>query len=302
MKWISKLTSGLSKTSGAISSKITQVFTHKKLDEDTITELEDSLILSDLGVSFTTKFINKLRKTKFNKEIDVAEVKQELAREVSEILQPLERQIDVNSSPYVIMLCGVNGNGKTTTAGKLAAQFIADGKKVLLVAADTFRAAAIEQLEVWSKKVGCGFIAGEANSDPASVAYQSIERAKSEGYDVVIIDTAGRLQNKTNLMEQLGKIVRVQKKVLPEAPHHSVLVLDATTGQNALSQVETFKATVDIDSIVITKLDGSAKGGILVSIADKYKMPISYVGVGEKVEDLQVFNAEQFSKALFDVE
>lgn len=298
MSWFQKLKQGLSKTASSISSGLTKVFTHKKLDQAALDELEETLIMSDIGVNVSAQIIAELSKDKFNKDVEDAEVRDFLSSKIASILQPYAKHLELINSPQVILMCGVNGNGKTTTIGKLGLKYKQEGKKVLFAACDTFRAAAIEQLNVWAERIGCPIIKGETASDPASVAYKACETAKNEGYDVVLIDTAGRLQNKNNLMEELAKIIRVIKKVIPEAPHDTVLVLDATTGQNALSQVETFKELVKISGLIVTKLDGTAKGGIIIAIAKKFALPIHYIGVGETADDLNAFDANEFASAL----
>ena len=298
MKWFERLKSGLNKTSSKLSEGVTKIFTHKKLDIHALDQLEELLITSDIGTTIASEIIEKISRDKFNKEITDEEIKQVLATIVTQELQTVAKPLQFKKAPHVILICGVNGNGKTTTAGKLALKFKNSGKKVLLAACDTFRAAAIEQLEIWAQRASCELIKGEQNSDPASVAYRAFEKAKQESLDVVIIDTAGRLHNKQNLMEELAKIIRVLKKIDEAAPHDTILVLDATTGQNALSQVETFKNLVNITGLIITKLDGTAKGGVLVAIAKKYKLPIHAIGVGESIDDLNEFTPEEFAKAL----
>jgi fused signal recognition particle receptor len=298
MSWFKRLKSGLSKTSLKLSDGITKIFLHKKLDQKVLDDLEDLLIASDMGVSVANSIVEKISKEKFDKEITDEKIKQSLIEIIVEDLKPIAQPLLFKTAPQVILMCGVNGNGKTTTAGKIALKFKKSGKKVMLVACDTFRAAAIEQLEVWADRAECTFVKSEQNSDPASVAYKALERAKQEDIDVVVIDTAGRLHNKKNLMEELAKIIRVLKKSEPDAPHDTLLVLDATTGQNALTQVETFKEAANISGLILTKLDGTAKGGVLLAIAKKYKLPIHAVGVGESIDDLNEFTPEEFAKAL----
>ena len=301
MSWLKRLKSGLSKSSEKMTEGISGIFTKRKLDDEMLEELEELLITSDLGAATAAKIVAGFSKNKFDKEIAPDEVKKELAGEIAKILQPVTKklELDASKSPEVIMLVGVNGNGKTTTLGKLAQQFKEQGKTVMIAACDTFRAAAVEQLSVWGQRAGCEVITGAQNSDPASVAFSAYEKAKSSSVDVLLIDTAGRLQNKKGLMEELAKISRVIKKIDENAPHETVLVLDATTGQNAHSQVQAFKEMVDISGIIITKLDGTAKGGVVVSLAEKFGLPIYAVGVGESIEDLQSFDAEDFSKSFF---
>ena len=302
MSWIKRLTSGLKKTSSKLSEGVTKVFTHKKLDNETLEHLEDLLISSDMGVGFATSFVSNLSKQKFGKEVSDHEVREFLSQEIEKTFLGLEKPLTITEQPHVILMCGVNGNGKTTTAGKLASKLIAQNKSVMLVACDTFRAAAVEQLEVWAKRTNSVFVSGAHQADPASVAFKAVAQAKEQSIDVVIIDTAGRLHNKKNLMDELDKIIKVIKKVDVSAPHEVCLVIDATTGQNALSQVESFKEIASISSLVITKLDGTAKGGILVAIADKFKLPVLAVGVGESVDDLGDFDAKNFTKSLLNIE
>jgi fused signal recognition particle receptor len=299
--WLSRLTGGLSKTTAKISSSLVSLFTNRKIDDQLCEELEDVLIAADFGVKTSAEFVASLRKEKFNKEATPEEISQKLIELITIKLTPFARSFAITSKPHIILVCGVNGNGKTTTIGKLAKKFQDEGKKVLFAAADTFRAAAVEQLQVWADRVGTDCVTGAVNADPASVAFQAVEKAKSEGYDVVLIDTAGRLHNKTNLMEELQKIKRVINKQDEAAPHEIVLVLDATTGQNALSQVETFNQIIGLTGLIVTKLDGTAKGGVVVALADKFNLPIYAIGVGEQVEDLGDFSAEEFARALFRV-
>ena len=298
MSWFSRLKSGLTKTTTTITEGITKVFTHKTLDQDALDELEESLIRADVGVAASSEIIAALSKDKFNKQASEEEIKEFLSDKIQSILVATAKPLEKNQDLQVILVCGVNGNGKTTTIGKLASKYQAQGKKVLMAACDTFRAAAMDQLKVWSERVGCEIVVGAENSDPASVAFKAMEKAREEGVDILLIDTAGRLHNKANLMEELAKIIRVIKKIDETAPHDTVLVLDATTGQNALMQVETFKEIVNISGLILTKLDGTAKGGIIVAIAKKFNMPIHYIGVGETIEDLDAFNPRDFARAL----
>ena len=298
MSWFSRLKSGLTKTTTTITEGITKVFTHKTLDQDALDELEESLIRADVGVSASSEIIAALSKDKFNKQASEEEIKEFLSDKIQSILAATAKPLEKNQGLQVILVCGVNGNGKTTTIGKLASKYKAQGKKVLMAACDTFRAAAMDQLKVWAERVGCEIVVGAENSDPASVAFKAMEKAGAEGVDILLIDTAGRLHNKANLMEELAKIIRVIKKIDETAPHDTVLVLDATTGQNALMQVETFKEIVNISGLILTKLDGTAKGGIIVAIAKKFNMPIHYIGVGETIEDLDAFNPRDFARAL----
>jgi fused signal recognition particle receptor len=298
MSWFSRLKSGLTKTTTTITEGITKVFTHKTLDQDALDELEESLIRADVGVAASSEIIAALSKDKFNKQASEEEIKEFLSDKIQSILVATAKPLEKNQDLQVILVCGVNGNGKTTTIGKLASKYQAQGKKVLMAACDTFRAAAMDQLKVWSERVGCEIVVGAENSDPASVAFKAMEKARAEGVDILLIDTAGRLHNKANLMEELAKIIRVIKKIDETAPHDTVLVLDATTGQNALIQVETFKEIVNISGLILTKLDGTAKGGIIVAIAKKFNMPIHYIGVGETIEDLDAFSPRDFARAL----
>ena len=298
MSWLQKLKQGLSKTSDKISDSLATVFVKKKLDQETLDELEELLISSDLGVHTSHHIITQLAKHKFDKEVTIDEIKADLAQIIIEILQPATKTINIVNKPHVILVCGVNGNGKTTTIGKLAAKFAKEKHKITMAACDTFRAAAIDQLKIWADRAKAEFICGPENSDPASIAFKAIESAKENGNDIVLIDTAGRLHNKTNLMEELSKIVRIIKKQDPEAPHETILVIDATTGQNAIAQLETFHKFINITGLIITKLDGTAKAGIVVSLVQKFKIPVYAIGVGEHLDDLNDFNPEDFTKGL----
>lgn len=298
--WFSRLTAGLSKTSSKISDGITGLFTRQKLDADTIDDFEDLLLQADLGVETATKITERIAKGRFEKGIAPEEVQRILAEEVKAVLEPVARRLvtDPDNKPHVILMVGVNGTGKTTTIGKLAAQFVRENKKVMVAAGDTFRAAAIDQLKIWGERTGATVIARDVGSDAAGVAFDALKEAKAERYDVLLIDTAGRLQNKQALMEELEKVVRVLGKFDPSAPHECVLVLDATTGQNAMQQVEVFRDRAGVTGLVMTKLDGTARGGILVSISARHKLPVYAIGVGEGVEDLQPFDAGQFASAI----
>ncbi len=298
--WLGRLTGGLSKSSSKLSDNITSVFTKRKLDQDALDELEDILIMSDMGPKTAAKIVSDFSKEKFDKEIDEAEIKNALAQSVTKILEPVAMPLDITAQkPFVMLVCGVNGAGKTTTIGKLAHDYhVKQGKKVMIAAADTFRAAAVDQLDVWAQRADVPLIKKDIGADSAAVAYEALEQATAEQADLLMIDTAGRLQNKKNLMEELSKMIRVIKKQDETAPHAVVLVLDSTTGQNAHSQVQNFKEVVDVTGLVVTKLDGSAKGGVVVSLAHDYGLPIHAIGVGEKIEDLSAFNAEDFAKGL----
>lgn len=298
----SNLTNQLKSSSSKISAAISQIFTHKKLDENTIDELEEILIASDMGTEFAIKISASLREKKFEKNISETEIKNFLIQEISAILKPCQKTLELkeDNKTQVFIFNGVNGAGKTTTIAKIAQSLKNQNKKVLIAACDTFRAAASQQLEVWAKRVGCEIILPQKEGeDPAAIAYRSLDFAHKNNFDVLLIDTAGRLQNKQNLMEELKKINTVLKKIDPSAPHENILILDATTGQNARSQLEIFNQIVGIDGIIITKLDGSAKGGIVVSLAQNFNKPIYAIGVGEKLEDLQEFDAETFARNLF---
>jgi fused signal recognition particle receptor len=297
--WFARLKSGLNRTSTRITGSITGIFTKRKLDRALLDELEEALIAADLGPATAARLINSLAKDRFDKEIDEQEVREIFATEIAAILQPVAQTLIVRPlQPHVILVIGVNGSGKTTTIGKLAKQFQAQGKKVMLAAGDTFRAAAVEQLKIWGERSNVPVVSRETGSDAAGLAYDALARAKAEGIDVLLIDTAGRLQNKAGLMEELAKIIRVVKKLDPEAPHDCLLVLDATTGQNAHSQVEIFKEMCQVTGLVVTKLDGSAKGGVLVALAERFKLPVVSVGVGEGVDDLRPFEADVFARSL----
>ncbi|MGI9411226.1 MAG: signal recognition particle-docking protein FtsY [Hyphomicrobiaceae bacterium] len=298
--WFKRLTSGLAKTSSRLTEGITSVFTKSKLEASDLDDLEDILIQADLGVDTAMRITERISSGRYDKGISPDQVREILAGEVESVLAPVARELEVgsNGKPHVILMVGVNGTGKTTTIGKLAAQFRDQNKSVLLVAGDTFRAAAIEQLQVWGERTGCRVLARDVGSDAAGLAFDAIELAQAESYDVVLMDTAGRLQNKAELMDELEKIVRVMRKVDPDAPHDVLLVLDATTGQNAISQVEVFRERAGVSGLVMTKLDGTARGGILVAIASKYGLPIHAIGVGEGIEDLASFDAKDFAQAI----
>ncbi len=302
--FLTRLKEGMGKTSSQLSGGITGIFTKRKLDAAALEELEDLLISSDMGVSVAARVVAELRRERFEKECDPDDIRRALAAEMETILQPAEQPLrfEPDARPTVIMVVGVNGNGKTTTIGKLAMRYAQEGKTVMLAAADTFRAAAVEQLCVWAERADVPIVTGAHEADPASVAYQAYERAKAEGIDVLLIDTAGRLQNKRNLMEELAKIIRVLKKQEEAAPHHVLMVLDGTTGQNALSQVATFHESAGVTGIAVTKLDGTAKGGMVVALAEKFGLPVHYIGIGEGIEDLQPFEARAFSLSLVGIE
>ena len=298
--WLSRLTGGLAKSSARLTSGITGAFNKRTLDDDALEELEEALILADLGAAPAAKIVADFAKTRFNKEVTDDEIRQALAQQITAILRPVEvpLEIDTSNAPHVILVVGVNGSGKTTTIGKLSQHFTDGGHRVLLAAGDTFRAAAIEQLKIWADRTGSEIVSKEQGTDAAALAFEAITRAKEVGADIVLMDTAGRLHNKADLMDELSKVVRVIKKVQPDAPHDTLLILDATTGQNALSQVEIFRKTADITGLIVTKLDGTAKGGVMVALADKFGLPVHAIGVGETAADLQPFDAEEFAQAL----
>ena len=300
--WFQRLKHGLGKTSAKLSDGITGLFTKRRLDVDTLDDLEDLLIQSDIGTATAQRIIAAIAKGRFEKGISADEVRSILSAEVERVLAPVAKPLVVNSSlrPHVIMMVGVNGTGKTTTIGKLARQFKREGKSVVLAAGDTFRAAAIDQLKVWGERANCPVIARPVGSDSSGLAYDALKEAQALGADVLLLDTAGRLQNKQVLMEELEKVTRVLKKLDPDAPHDVVLVLDATTGQNALSQVEVFGKRAGVTGLVMTKLDGTARGGILVAIAERFGLPVHAIGVGEGADDLQAFGAREFAKAIAD--
>ncbi len=302
--WLARLKAGLSKSSTKLTSGIGDLFTKRKLDDEALEELEDLLITSDMGVTTAAKIVAGIAKSRFGKDISSEELKAALADEITPILDPVAKPLDVATGrkPHVVLVCGVNGSGKTTTIGKLAKIYSEQGLKVMLAAGDTFRAAAVEQLKVWGERTGVPVVAKETGADAAALAFDAVTQAQKEGVDVLLIDTAGRLQNKAHLMDELKKVVRVIKKVDETAPHDTVLVLDATVGQNAHSQVETFDKIVDVTGLIITKLDGTAKGGVTVSLAEKFNKPVHAIGVGETAEDLRPFEARAFANALVGLE
>ncbi|MGB0572906.1 MAG: signal recognition particle-docking protein FtsY [Alphaproteobacteria bacterium] len=304
--WLSRLRSGMSRTSSRLSGDISAIFTARRIDAETLAELEDVLIMADLGVTTAATLAAEIGGRKFPADIDERAVREALAEDIARLIEPMARPLSdltaARNGPRVILVAGVNGTGKTTTIGKLAARFKEDGRTVMLAAADTFRAAAIDQLKLWGERVGVPVIAQEQGSDPASVAFEAIEGARDAEADILLIDTAGRLHNKSDLMAELEKIIRVIKKVDPDAPHDVLLVLDAITGQNAHAQVETFSELVDVSGLVVTKLDGSARGGVIVGLADKFKLPIYAIGVGEGVDDLRPFEASAFARNLLGLD
>jgi len=291
---------GLLKSSNKLADGVAAIFTKEKLDAASVAELEDALIASDMGAPAAARIAAALTDQRFSKESGAIEAREALAHEVARLLKPREASLDLaeGPKPRIVLVIGVNGSGKTTTIGKLSKRLSDSRAKVVIGAADTFRAAAIEQLEVWAGRAGASFIGAKQGADAAGVAYEAAARAKAENADVALIDTAGRLQNKSELMAELAKIVRSIRKVDEDAPHDVLLVLDATVGQNALSQVESFRSVVEITGLVMTKLDGTAKGGVLVALAQRHAIPIHFIGVGEKAEDLQSFDAQSFARAL----
>ncbi len=295
-----KLGFGLKKTSENLSKGIKEIFTKESLSKDFITDLEEVLYLADVGVKASTEIIDKFSQKKFDKGSDIEKIKNALAEDITEILKPSEQElvIDNKNGPFVILMVGVNGAGKTTSIGKLGKKFIDKGYQVSYIAGDTFRAAATEQLTEWGKKNNVRVYSGPQGCDSASLCFDGLKEAISQKDDIVFIDTAGRLQNKKGLMEELQKVIRVIKKVIPDAPHKTIITIDATTGQNGLDQVKTFKELVDVNGIIITKLDGTSKGGILVAIASETSIPIYYIGIGEKIEDMDTFNAKDFTSGL----
>jgi fused signal recognition particle receptor len=298
--WLSRLTDGLKRSSNSITQGVVSLVTKKKLDGEALEELEDILIQADLGVDTAMAITTRLEDERFGKEVSEEEIKQVLADEVAKVLEPVAEPLRVAPSrkPHVILMVGVNGAGKTTTIGKLASKISALGMKPMLAAGDTFRAAAIEQLKVWGERTGAPVITRPQGSDAAGLAFDALTQAKEQGIDVLLIDTAGRLQNRTELMAELEKVIRVIKKIDPDAPHDVLLTLDATTGQNALNQVDVFGKTAGVTGLVMTKLDGTAKGGILVAIAKKHQIPVHLIGVGEAVDDLEAFDPTSFARAI----
>ena len=303
MGFFQKLGLGLKKTSENLSRGISDIFTKGNLSDDMVTDLEELLYTSDVGIKATSEIIAKFSAKKFDKKSDIKEIKQALAEDIAEIIKPSEQEfvIDTTKKPFVILMVGVNGAGKTTTIGKLAKKLKDKGHKISFIAADTFRAAAVEQLFEWGKRNDVRVFSGAPGCDSAGLCYDGLKEAEKQNDDIVFIDTAGRLQNKKGLMEELQKIVRVIKKVSPNAPHKTLITIDATTGQNGLDQVKTFKELVDINGVIITKLDGTSKGGILIAVARETNIPIYFIGVGEKIDDMDTFNAADFAKGLLDL-
>ncbi len=298
--WLDRLKAGLSKSTSKLTDGISGIFRKRKLDDEALEELEELLISADLGPTTASKLTTNLAATRFDKEVSEEEVRTALAVDIAEILEPVAKPltIDAHHKPHVILVVGVNGSGKTTTIGKLAQHYSKQGQKVMLAAGDTFRAAAVEQLQIWGNRAGCPVITGKSGGDAAGLAYDALQAALEQRVDILLIDTAGRLQNKSDLMAGLEKISRVLKKLDAGAPHDCVLVLDATVGQNAHSQVEVFRDMVAVSGLVVTKLDGSAKGGVLVALAEKFALPVHAIGVGEGAEDLRAFDASVYARDL----
>ena len=299
--WFARLKAGLAKSSSRLADGISGVFTGtRRLDDDTLEELEDQLVMADLGPATAAKLTANLARNKFDKEVTPEEVRLAFADDIAEILTPVAKPLTVESGhkPHVILIVGVNGSGKTTTIGKLARELRAAGKSVMLAAGDTFRAAAVEQLKIWGDRTGCPVVARETGADAAGLVFDALQQARTQGTDVLLVDTAGRLQNKADLMAELEKIVRVIGKQDDTAPHDTILVLDATVGQNAHSQVEIFQQKVAVSGLVVTKLDGTAKGGVLVALAERFGLPVHAVGVGEGADDLKPFQADDYAKSL----
>ena len=302
--WLASLKAGLSRSSGKLGDGISGIFTKRKLDDATLEELEELLISADLGVATAAKLAANLARERFDKDVSPEEVRGALAADVTEILAPVAEPLTVDPAhrPHVVLVVGVNGSGKTTTIGKIAKNQHDQGLKVMLAAGDTFRAAAIDQLKIWGERTSCEVVAKTPGADAAGLAYEALERARADDVDLLLIDTAGRLHNKADLMAELEKIVRVLKKLDPEAPHDCLLVLDATTGQNAHAQVETFKQLVQVTGLIVTKLDGSARGGVLVALAERFGLPVHAIGVGESAGDLRPFAARDFARSLMGLE
>jgi fused signal recognition particle receptor len=303
--WFARLKAGLSRSTAKLTESVTGIFTRRKLDEAALEELEETLIAADLGVAASRRIVDGFRKTRFGKEVTDEEVKATLAEEIAAILAPVARPLVIEPAraPHVVLVVGVNGTGKTTTIAKLGRQYREQGLKAGFVAGDTFRAAAVEQLQVWAERTGARFFPpAKPGADAAGLAFDSLTAARAEGLDVLLVDTAGRLHNKTALMEELRKVVRIIRRVDESAPHSVLLVLDATTGQNAVQQVKVFGEMVDVSGLVVTKLDGSAKGGVVVALAQEFGLPVHAVGVGEKAEDLRPFEARDFSRGLLGLD
>jgi fused signal recognition particle receptor len=302
--WLGRLRAGMARSSARLTEGINTIFNRRRLDDEALLELEELLIASDMGVGIAAEVTAELRRNRFNQEVSPEEVRTALAEQVIRLVEPVMKPLRLNldRKPFVILVVGVNGSGKTTTIAKLAKQYRDAGHDVVLAAGDTFRAAGVEQLQIWGERTGCRVVAKPAGSDAAGLAFEAFEKARAEGSDILLIDTAGRLHNKANLMGELQKIVRVLKKVDPQAPHSVLLVLDATTGQNAHAQAEIFREMVGVTGIVMTKLDGTARGGVLVSLAEKYGIPIHAIGIGETADDLRPFEARAYARSLVGLE
>jgi fused signal recognition particle receptor len=299
--WLTRLKAGLSRSTARLTDAITTVFRKRRLDDEALEELEETLIAADLGVPAARRIVQEFRTTRFGREVTDEEVKTALAESIATILAPVATPLAIEPAraPHVVLVVGVNGTGKTTTIAKLGQQYRRDGLRVMFAAGDTFRAAAVEQLQIWGERTGCPVVVpAKAGADAAGLAHDALARAKAEAMDVLLVDTAGRLHNKSALMEELRKIIRVMRKVDPTAPHSVLLTLDATTGQNALSQVKVFGEMVAVSGLAVTKLDGSAKGGVVVALAQEFGLPVHFVGVGEKAEDLRPFAARDFARGL----
>jgi fused signal recognition particle receptor len=302
LSWFQRLKQGLTKSSSRLTEGLAAILVKRKLDQDTLDEIEELLISADLGPATAAKLAADLGRSRFGKEVTDDEVRTFLADQIATMLAPVALPLDpAPAKPFVVLVVGVNGVGKTTTIGKLAEHYRGQGKRVMMAAGDTFRAAAVAQLAIWGERTGTPVVQKGEGADPAALAYEALERARREDIDVLLIDTAGRLHNKAGLMEELAKVVRVLQKQDPTAPHSTLLVLDATTGQNAISQVETFRSLVKVNGLVVTKLDGSAKGGVLVALAEKFKLPVHAIGVGETAQDLQPFDPQDFARSLMGV-
>ena len=301
--WLSRLKEGMKRSSSKISENITALVTKRKLDQETLDELEEVLISADLGVTTAQKIIASLKKQRFNQDMTSEQLREFIAGEIEIILQPYARPVTINEAkPHVVIVVGVNGSGKTTTIGKLTKHWQDSGYSLLLASGDTFRAAATEQLQVWADRLDVPLIKGQAQADPSGVAYEALQRAQRENKDIVIIDTAGRLHNKESLMAELAKIGRVLQKLDPTSPHSCLLVLDATVGQNVYNQVEAFRQIIGVTGLIMTKLDGTARGGVLVGLSERFQLPVHAIGVGEGVDDLQPFNSRNFSRSLMGIE
>ena len=302
--WLQRLKAGLARSSTRLAEGIGAIVARRRLDDETLAQLEELLIAADMGVGIAAEIVGNLRRTRFNQEISAEEIKLAVAQEVARLLEPIAKplRLDPALKPHVILVVGVNGSGKTTTIGKLAKQYRDDGKMVVLAAGDTFRAAAVEQLKIWGARTGCTVVTRPQDADAAGLAYDALIEARKAGADILLIDTAGRLHNKADLMAELQKITRVIKKLDASAPHSVLLVLDATTGQNAHAQAETFRAMIGVTGLVMTKLDGTARGGVVVSLAEKYGIPVHAIGVGESADDLRPFEAEAFAHSLVGLE